>query len=130
MQKRGSRIHAVVELVCDQDELLSERVSTKLVRTLAPFSSFVFFALEMLTIITHLFGTTHCSLQVHAASGRTYNTSFDAPKEAGLDDVTGEPLEYSGAQPINRKFASCSSSLFHQKQKFGNSPPVCHVIEQ
>jgi hypothetical protein len=32
MEKRGSRIHAVVELVCDHDELLSERVSTKLVR--------------------------------------------------------------------------------------------------
>ena len=32
MDKRGSRIHAVVELVCDNDELLSERVSTKLVR--------------------------------------------------------------------------------------------------
>ena len=32
MDKRGSRVHAVVELVCDNDELLSERVSTKLVR--------------------------------------------------------------------------------------------------
>jgi adenylate kinase len=65
MEKRGSRIHAVVELVCDQDELLSERVSTKL---------------------------------VHAASGRSYNTSFDAPREAGIDDVTGEPLEHSEAE--------------------------------
>lgn len=28
----------------------------------------------------------------HAASGRTYHTKFNAPKIAGLDDVTGEPL--------------------------------------
>jgi hypothetical protein len=36
-------------------------------------------------------------VQVHAASGRAYNTSFDAPRDAGVDDVTGEPLEHSGA---------------------------------
>lgn len=29
---------------------------------------------------------------VHAASGRSYNTSFNAPRVPGLDDVTGEPL--------------------------------------
>ena len=28
----------------------------------------------------------------HAASGRTYHVKFNAPKTAGLDDVTGEPL--------------------------------------
>jgi adenylate kinase len=28
----------------------------------------------------------------HAASGRTYHVKFNAPKMAGLDDVTGEPL--------------------------------------
>ncbi len=28
----------------------------------------------------------------HAASGRTYHVKFNAPKVAGIDDVTGEPL--------------------------------------
>lgn len=28
----------------------------------------------------------------HAASGRTYHVSFNPPKIAGLDDITGEPL--------------------------------------
>lgn len=30
--------------------------------------------------------------RVHAASGRTYHVSFNPPKMAGVDDVTGEPL--------------------------------------
>jgi len=30
---------------------------------------------------------------VHMASGRVYNLDFNPPKKAGLDDVTGEPLE-------------------------------------
>ncbi len=29
---------------------------------------------------------------VHEPSGRTYNDTFNAPKVAGLDDLTGEPL--------------------------------------
>lgn len=29
---------------------------------------------------------------VHEASGRVYNTTFNAPKVPGVDDVTGEPL--------------------------------------
>ena len=29
---------------------------------------------------------------VHAPSGRVYNTTFNAPKVAGRDDATGEPL--------------------------------------
>lgn len=29
---------------------------------------------------------------IHAASGRVYNTDFNAPKVPGRDDVTGEPL--------------------------------------
>ncbi len=29
---------------------------------------------------------------VHAPSGRVYNTTFNAPKVAGKDDLTGEPL--------------------------------------
>jgi len=30
--------------------------------------------------------------RVHAASGRTYHVSYNPPKVAGVDDVTGEPL--------------------------------------
>lgn len=30
---------------------------------------------------------------VHPASGRVYNTNYNAPRVAGKDDVTGEPLE-------------------------------------
>ena len=29
---------------------------------------------------------------VHAPSGRVYNTTFNPPKQAGKDDITGEPL--------------------------------------
>lgn len=29
---------------------------------------------------------------VHAPSGRVYNTTFNAPRVAGKDDITGEPL--------------------------------------
>src|SRR5207237_10235554 len=30
--------------------------------------------------------------RVHVASGRTYHVSFNPPRAAGIDDVTGEPL--------------------------------------
>lgn len=30
--------------------------------------------------------------RVHLASGRTYHVSFNPPKQAGIDDVSGEPL--------------------------------------
>jgi adenylate kinase len=33
-----------------------------------------------------------CNRWVHAPSGRVYNTTFNAPKAPGLDDVTGEQL--------------------------------------
>lgn len=33
-----------------------------------------------------------CNRWVHVASGRVYNTTFNAPRVAGKDDVTGEPL--------------------------------------
>jgi adenylate kinase len=33
-----------------------------------------------------------CNRWVHAPSGRVYNTTFNAPKVEGIDDVTGEPL--------------------------------------
>ncbi|KAG9552852.1 adenylate kinase, partial [Aureobasidium melanogenum] len=32
-----------------------------------------------------------CNRWIHAASGRVYNTTFNAPKVEGKDDVTGEP---------------------------------------
>ncbi|MCB1760436.1 MAG: adenylate kinase [Gammaproteobacteria bacterium] len=38
-------------------------------------------------IITRMSGR-----RVHLASGRTYHVTFNPPKEAGKDDVTGEPL--------------------------------------
>lgn len=33
-----------------------------------------------------------CNRWVHEPSGRVYNTTFNAPKAEGKDDVTGEPL--------------------------------------
>jgi adenylate kinase len=33
-----------------------------------------------------------CNRWIHPASGRVYNTTFNAPKVAGKDDVTGEEL--------------------------------------
>ena len=30
--------------------------------------------------------------RVHVASGRTYHVTFNPPKQAGVDDETGEPL--------------------------------------
>merc|ERR1719198_1950535 len=33
-----------------------------------------------------------CGRWIHKASGRSYHTTFNPPKEAGKDDVTGEPL--------------------------------------
>lgn len=33
-----------------------------------------------------------CNRWIHAPSGRTYNTTFNPPRQAGKDDVTGEPL--------------------------------------
>jgi adenylate kinase len=33
-----------------------------------------------------------CNRWVHAPSGRVYNTTYNAPKVEGKDDITGEPL--------------------------------------
>lgn len=33
-----------------------------------------------------------CGRLIHPPSGRTYHAEFQPPKEAGLDDATGEPL--------------------------------------
>lgn len=52
-----------------------------------------------LTLIVHLIVPEDVILQrildrwTHMPSGRVYNLSFNPPKRAGLDDVTGEPLE-------------------------------------
>eukprot|EP00008_Paramoeba_atlantica_P013360 CAMPEP_0201485134 /NCGR_PEP_ID=MMETSP0151_2-20130828/9259_1 /ASSEMBLY_ACC=CAM_ASM_000257 /TAXON_ID=200890 /ORGANISM="Paramoeba atlantica, Strain 621/1 / CCAP 1560/9" /LENGTH=229 /DNA_ID=CAMNT_0047869129 /DNA_START=68 /DNA_END=757 /DNA_ORIENTATION=+ len=36
--------------------------------------------------------TRVCGRRIHKPSGRTYHVSFHPPKNAGVDDVTGEPL--------------------------------------
>jgi adenylate kinase len=33
-----------------------------------------------------------CNRWVHGPSGRVYNTTFNAPKTPGFDDITGDPL--------------------------------------
>ena len=33
-----------------------------------------------------------CGRLIHAPSGRSYHKKFNPPKQAGIDDVTGEPL--------------------------------------
>jgi adenylate kinase len=46
--------------------------------------------------------------RVHAASGRTYHVMFNAPKTAGVDDVTGEPLiqrEDDKEETVKRRLA-------------------------
>ena len=61
---------------------------------------------------------------VHAPSGRVYNTDFNAPKVAGRDDATGEPLtkradddEGTWKQRL-RKFDETSQPLLnHYEQK-------------
>jgi adenylate kinase family enzyme len=71
MQKRGSRIHAVVELVCDQDELLSERVSTKLVKHLKHLYCAIFicsFVMFVLTSLRSYLGATFFFL-LHSSHG-------------------------------------------------------------
>lgn len=62
---------------------------------------------------------------VHAPSGRVYNTGFNAPKAAGKDDVTGEPLS---KRPDDdeatwklrlKKFAETSQPLLEHYEKKG-----------
>ncbi|PGH16046.1 hypothetical protein AJ79_02026 [Helicocarpus griseus UAMH5409] len=61
---------------------------------------------------------------VHPPSGRVYNTEFNAPKEPGKDDITGEPLVQREDDSIEtwkqrlRKFEETSKSLLgHYEQK-------------
>ncbi|PLN78414.1 adenylate kinase [Aspergillus taichungensis] len=61
---------------------------------------------------------------VHEPSGRVYNTSFNAPKVSGKDDVTGEPLTQREDDSLEtwtqrlRKFEETSRALLdHYQQK-------------
>ncbi|EEH11237.1 adenylate kinase [Histoplasma capsulatum var. duboisii H88] len=62
---------------------------------------------------------------VHAPSGRVYNTQFNAPKEPGKDDVTGEPLVQRADDSIEtwkqrlRKFEETSRSLLEHYERRG-----------
>ena len=55
-------------------------------------------ALVPVNMVVHIKTPTEIILErianrwVHAPSGRVYNTTFNPPKVAGLDDITGEPL--------------------------------------
>jgi len=55
-------------------------------------------ALVPMNLVVHIHTPTSIILDrianrwVHAPSGRVYNTTFNPPKTAGKDDVTGEPL--------------------------------------
>jgi adenylate kinase len=62
---------------------------------------------------------------VHEPSGRVYNTSFNAPKVPGRDDVTGEPLvqRADDSEQIYRarfkKFRETSEPLLEHYAKKG-----------
>jgi adenylate kinase len=61
---------------------------------------------------------------IHAPSGRVYNTTFNAPRAAGKDDVTGEPLTKRADDDLGtwkarlKKFEETSEPLLnHYAQK-------------
>ena len=62
---------------------------------------------------------------VHAPSGRVYNTTFNAPKVPGKDDVTGEPLIKRADDDENtwrerlKKFEETSEPLLNHYAKKG-----------
>lgn len=62
---------------------------------------------------------------VHAPSGRVYNTTFNAPKVPGRDDVTGEPLTKRADDDEEtwktrlRKFEETSEPLLEHYDKKG-----------
>ncbi|KAF7713488.1 adenylate kinase [Penicillium ucsense] len=62
---------------------------------------------------------------VHEPSGRVYNTDFHAPKVAGKDDVTGEPLTQREDDSIDtwkqrlRKFEETSRALLEHYERRG-----------
>lgn len=62
---------------------------------------------------------------VHAPSGRVYNIGFNAPKQQGIDDITGEPLtqreddsEATWRQRL-RKFDETSQPLLEHYDRKG-----------
>ncbi|KAI1910604.1 Adenylate kinase 2 [Ophidiomyces ophidiicola] len=63
---------------------------------------------------------------VHPASGRVYNTTFNAPKLPGKDDITGEPLVQRQDDSIDvwkqrlKKFEETSRSLLDHYDKKGS----------
>ena len=62
---------------------------------------------------------------VHEPSGRVYNTDFNAPKVAGKDDLTGEPLTQRKDDSIDtwkqrlRKFEETSQPLLDHYDRLG-----------
>lgn len=66
-----------------------------------------------------------CNRWVHERSGRVYNTTFNAPKIAGKDDVTGDPLtRRSDDDPKTwevrlKKFQETSQPLLEHYDKQG-----------
>ncbi|KAL2755109.1 hypothetical protein ACRALDRAFT_1082653 [Sodiomyces alcalophilus JCM 7366] len=62
---------------------------------------------------------------VHEPSGRVYNTTFNAPKVPGIDDVTGEPLTQRPDDNVDvyrerfRKFQETSEPLLEHYAKKG-----------
>ena len=62
---------------------------------------------------------------IHAPSGRVYNTTFNAPRVAGKDDVTGEPLtkraddDETTWQARLKKFEETSEPLLEHYSKKG-----------
>ncbi|KAI9372771.1 adenylate kinase-domain-containing protein [Aspergillus egyptiacus] len=62
---------------------------------------------------------------VHEPSGRVYNTDFNAPKVAGKDDVTGEPLTQREDDSVDtwkqrlHKFEETSKALIQHYQRKG-----------
>ncbi|PSN63518.1 adenylate kinase-like protein [Corynespora cassiicola Philippines] len=66
-----------------------------------------------------------CNRWVHAPSGRVYNTTFNAPKVPGKDDVTGEALtrreddDPEVWQARLRQFKETSQSLLEHYDKLG-----------
>ena len=50
---------------------------------------------------------------VHIPSGRVYNMTYNPPKRAGLDDVTGEPLERRPDDNPVRTVLLCSLGKTH-----------------
>jgi adenylate kinase len=80
-----------------------------------------------------------CGRLTHVSSGRVYHEVFNPPKIAGLDDVTGEPLERRGddnevsvrqrlavfeeqTQPVIDYYKSYDQVSMHHIE--GNRPPL------